>query len=350
MLPTNNNRRSGSRQVEEADTGAHSAQISEENLSIAVNPVAELMGEANIPIYQDPTNHVSLVDHEEGVSVRGHGRTAPNAQSAGEIGIGGALGEAFGRMGMDTYRFTISEDENSEITAAIRLLDFLAMRNTEEKTQFIESLYEKSIPHLRSLKRGLDFIDTLHTEGAITHISTLIVQQPTMIIAEVSHLYHNSEQENNLDVQIAIALLDLILEIKNEQRTIDGPINRDPVWSVNERDVVHVESFQMPPGGVPQIEIDEELLGAHEPITTGFSKEEKESILVVKIMGGPVEFEGQKTCSVCIDDFDVKERARQLDCKHRFHQKCLWTWLDFSRLCPNCRHPITVYPSQYHLN
>ena len=171
-----------------------------------------------------------------------------------------------------------------------------------------------------------------------------------MIIAEVSHLYHNSEQENNLDVQIAIALLDLILEIKNEQRIIDDSRNRDPVWSVvDERDALHVESFQMPPGGVPQIEIDEELEGA-QPITTGFSKEEKDSILVVKIMGGPVEFEGQKTCSVCIEDFVVKERARQLDCKHRFHQKCLWPWLDFSRLCPNCRHPITVYPSHYHLN
>jgi len=78
------------------------------------------------------------------------------------------------------------------------------------------------------------------------------------------------------------------------------------------------------------------LMDGTEP-NTGMSQEEMDAIPEITINGGPADFEGQRTCSVCMEDFVVGERARQPSCSHLFHQTCLWPWLDLNRTCPSCR-------------
>lgn len=252
-------------------------------------------------------------------------------------------------MGMDRYRFSMSEEEHREVTAAISLLDFMATRNFDDQNQLIQSLYQRSTGVLRSLRRGLVFIDTLHVPGAITQISTLIIQEPTVefgtegtqrsdeaghrtrIIAELSYWFHDS-QEENLDVSIAITLLDSIIAMRNEERIIRNSNNAAAsTWSVRRDDVVHIDGF------IPPIPFDDVALDATGS-TAGFSPGEMDEIPEVEIDGGPVEFEGQRTCSICMEDFVVKEKVRELKlCRHRFHENCLWPWLRVHRTCPFCR-------------
>ena len=40
-------------------------------------------------------------------------------------------------------------------------------------------------------------------------------------------------------------------------------------------------------------------------------------------------------CSICFED--CKKKGCELECGHRFHTKCLFTWLSKNDTCPNCR-------------
>lgn len=43
------------------------------------------------------------------------------------------------------------------------------------------------------------------------------------------------------------------------------------------------------------------------------------------------------TCSICQNEYKVKDKLHQLICQHFFHQQCLDTWLKIGNTCPVCR-------------
>ncbi|KAJ3087916.1 hypothetical protein HK102_009992 [Quaeritorhiza haematococci] len=46
-------------------------------------------------------------------------------------------------------------------------------------------------------------------------------------------------------------------------------------------------------------------------------------------------------CAICIDEFVVGNRVRQLPCKHQFHDTCVDPWLlQHNRLCPICKRDV----------
>ncbi|CAK69020.1 unnamed protein product (macronuclear) [Paramecium tetraurelia] len=47
-----------------------------------------------------------------------------------------------------------------------------------------------------------------------------------------------------------------------------------------------------------------------------------------------------RQCSICCNNFSKDETIIQLPCKHIFHQSCLFSWLDHSTKCPNCRSDV----------
>ena len=79
-----------------------------------------------------------------------------------------------------------------------------------------------------------------------------------------------------------------------------------------------------------------EIQEIDEPLT----EEERESIQIVQISQEDVAQNHQ--CAICIVDFVVNENARELNCggRHRFHEICLFTWLENKRTCPLCREPL----------
>ena len=49
-------------------------------------------------------------------------------------------------------------------------------------------------------------------------------------------------------------------------------------------------------------------------------------------------FPKRSTCTICLDDvFNTP-----LPCGHVFHNKCIHTWLEHNKTCPNCRMELYV--------
>jgi E3 ubiquitin-protein ligase RNF115/126 len=40
-------------------------------------------------------------------------------------------------------------------------------------------------------------------------------------------------------------------------------------------------------------------------------------------------------CAICQEDFSEGDQARQLPCKHFYHDECIRPWLKQSGTCPN---------------
>uniref|UniRef100_A0A1A9V9E2 RING-type domain-containing protein n=1 Tax=Glossina austeni TaxID=7395 RepID=A0A1A9V9E2_GLOAU len=45
----------------------------------------------------------------------------------------------------------------------------------------------------------------------------------------------------------------------------------------------------------------------------------------------------EKSCAVCLNDFQLNEVIRKLPCAHDFHVDCVDKWLKLRRTCPMCR-------------
>ncbi|KAF6213352.1 hypothetical protein GE061_011071 [Apolygus lucorum] len=52
-------------------------------------------------------------------------------------------------------------------------------------------------------------------------------------------------------------------------------------------------------------------------------------------------------CTICLKDFDAKEKAKQLPCIHAFHDECILPWLNKTSTCPMCRHDLPTDDDQY---
>ena len=45
---------------------------------------------------------------------------------------------------------------------------------------------------------------------------------------------------------------------------------------------------------------------------------------------------------VCLCEYEQGDVLRTLPCFHSYHQACIDEWLNRSKLCPLCKHPISV--------
>mmetsp|Transcript_6118 Transcript_6118/g.6849 ORF Transcript_6118/g.6849 Transcript_6118/m.6849 type:complete len:207 (+) Transcript_6118:405-1025(+) len=50
--------------------------------------------------------------------------------------------------------------------------------------------------------------------------------------------------------------------------------------------------------------------------------------------------EHNNTCSICLEDYEPKDKLIQLKCFHYFHRSCAEGWFKYNGLCPTCRTPI----------
>jgi Ring finger domain len=51
-------------------------------------------------------------------------------------------------------------------------------------------------------------------------------------------------------------------------------------------------------------------------------------------------------CSICLQKFDSDhDKVRSLPCCHKFHENCIFIWLQSHVTCPICRFPLKEYES-----
>lgn len=53
------------------------------------------------------------------------------------------------------------------------------------------------------------------------------------------------------------------------------------------------------------------------------------------------------SCSVCKDEYEVKQNLLYLPCKHLFHDDCILPWLKERNSCPTCRHELPTDDVDY---
>ncbi|KAF8043592.1 hypothetical protein BT93_A1805 [Corymbia citriodora subsp. variegata] len=48
-------------------------------------------------------------------------------------------------------------------------------------------------------------------------------------------------------------------------------------------------------------------------------------------------------CSICLENFEMGEEAKDTRCRHKYHGRCIFSWLELHRSCPLCRCRISPY-------
>ncbi|XP_072982632.1 E3 ubiquitin-protein ligase SIRP1-like [Typha latifolia] len=84
---------------------------------------------------------------------------------------------------------------------------------------------------------------------------------------------------------------------------------------------------------VPSFEMLLQHLTENDPRPYGTPPAKKEAVDAMRT----VKINKMMSCSVCLEDFEIGEEAREMPCKHEFHSKCILPWLEMHSSCPVCR-------------
>lgn len=86
----------------------------------------------------------------------------------------------------------------------------------------------------------------------------------------------------------------------------------------------------------PGLELLLQHLAENDPNRYGTPPAQKEVVEALPT----VEVEETLQCSVCLEDFEMGTKAKQMPCKHKFHENCILPWLELHSSCPVCRYQL----------
>uniref|UniRef100_A0ACD5XPP3 Uncharacterized protein n=1 Tax=Avena sativa TaxID=4498 RepID=A0ACD5XPP3_AVESA len=86
----------------------------------------------------------------------------------------------------------------------------------------------------------------------------------------------------------------------------------------------------------PGLDLLLEYLAETDPSRQGTLPAKKEAVAAMPT----VRMAAAVTCPVCLDEFEAGGEAREMPCKHRFHDDCIVPWLEAHSSCPVCRYQL----------
>ncbi|KAK1429041.1 hypothetical protein QVD17_11240 [Tagetes erecta] len=146
---------------------------------------------------------------------------------------------------------------------------------------------------------------------------------------------HNNNNSNNHERVILINSFNQTIIVQGGGGS--GPINtggpppNQPIGSLGD--------YFVGPG----LELLLQHLAENDPARYGTPPTKKEAVVALPM----VEItEESVQCSVCLEEFDVGNEAKELPCKHKFHGDCIIPWLDLHSSCPVCRFQLPADESK----
>lgn len=76
------------------------------------------------------------------------------------------------------------------------------------------------------------------------------------------------------------------------------------------------------------------------------SKSAVENLPLIKISKELLSSDSSQ-CAICKDTFELGEEAKQMPCKHTYHNDCILPWLELHNSCPVCRYELPTDDPDY---
>ncbi|KAL6644998.1 hypothetical protein ACP70R_016606 [Stipagrostis hirtigluma subsp. patula] len=86
----------------------------------------------------------------------------------------------------------------------------------------------------------------------------------------------------------------------------------------------------------PGLDLLLEYLAETDPSRQGTPPARKDAVAALPTVRVPEA----ATCPVCLDELTAGGEAREMPCKHRFHDQCIFPWLEMHSSCPVCRYQL----------
>uniref|UniRef100_A0A7N0RIN5 RING-type E3 ubiquitin transferase n=1 Tax=Kalanchoe fedtschenkoi TaxID=63787 RepID=A0A7N0RIN5_KALFE len=92
----------------------------------------------------------------------------------------------------------------------------------------------------------------------------------------------------------------------------------------------------------PNLDLLLQHLAENDPNRYGTPPAKKEAVVAMPT----VKVKDNLQCSVCLDDFELGADAKEMPCKHKFHDACILPWLELHSSCPVCRYELPADESK----
>ncbi|KAJ9179933.1 hypothetical protein P3X46_008243 [Hevea brasiliensis] len=96
----------------------------------------------------------------------------------------------------------------------------------------------------------------------------------------------------------------------------------------------------------PGLDLLLQHLSENDPNRYGTPPAQKEAVQAMPT----VAVEQSLQCSICLEEFDIGDEAKEMPCKHKFHSGCILPWLEIHSSCPVCRFQMPSDDSKIQAN
>lgn len=187
------------------------------------------------------------------------------------------------------------------------------------------------------LDRELDAIIRRRRRSSATILQLLQGIRAGMLSAESENQERETREQDNNNSSTRDREHERVILINpfNQTIIVQGSYdlnNNNPIGNNPQNPIGSLGDYFIGPG----LDLLLQHLAENDPNRYGTPPAQKEAVEAMPT----VKIEQSLQCSVCLEDFDVGAEAKEMPCKHRFHDGCILPWLELHSSCPVCRYQL----------